>query len=78
MGIFEDCVQTPRTSQYPGAKIERILSSLPPKDKESLIAALMEESIPGERISDVLSNRGISVGRTAIKKWRTANIKKVL
>lgn len=76
MGIFEECAEPPRTPQYKGAKIDSILESMSPKDRESLIAALMEESIPGERISNVLAKRGISVGRQAIKFWRMANIQK--
>lgn len=76
MGIFEECAEPPRTPQYRGAKIDSILQSMEKKDRESLIAALMEKSIPAERISNVLAKRDISVGRQAIKLWRQANIKK--
>lgn len=76
MGIFEECAEPPRTKNYRGAKLDSILQSMDKKDRESLIAALMEESIPAERISNVLSKRGISVGRQAINFWRMANVKK--
>lgn len=76
MGIFEECTQPQESRQYRGAKVDSILASLSKQDKESLVEALMEESIPSERISRVLSKRGIVVGKHAINYWRMANIKK--
>jgi hypothetical protein len=76
MGIFEECVTPQNTRQYRGAKVDSILASLSKQDRESLIEALKEESISPERISSVLSARGIIVGKHAIKYWRMSNLKK--
>jgi hypothetical protein len=76
MGIFEECVEPQQSRQYKGAKIDAILASLTKQDKESLIEALMEESISPERISNVLAKRGIVAGKHAIKYWRMANLKR--
>lgn len=75
MGIFEECTSS-QTKQYRGAKVDSILSALNKQDRESLLAALMEPSISPDRIANVLSGRGIAVGKHAIKYWRMANIKK--
>lgn len=76
MGIFEDCLDTGNQSRYRGAKVDTIINSLPPKDRDSLVAALNEPSISAERISHVLFQRGISIGKDAIRLWRMTNIKK--
>ncbi len=75
MGIFEECV-TPQNARYKGAKVDSILASLSKQDRESLIEALKEESISAEKISLVLTRRGIAVGKHAIKYWRISNLKK--
>lgn len=75
MGIFEECAAK-SGKQYRGAKVDAILASLSKQDKESLLAALTEESISSEKISNVLSKRGILVGKHAINYWRMSNTKK--
>lgn len=75
MGIFEECTE-PSGVNPKGSKVNSILASLEKKDRESLLAALQEVSISPEKIATVLQNRGIDVGRSAIKLWRVANIKK--
>lgn len=76
MGIFEDCLNAGNHSRYRGAKVDAIINSLPPKDKESLIAALDEPSISHEKIAHVLAQRGISISKDAIRLWRIAHTKK--
>lgn len=73
MGIFDECVQPKVDGQSRGGKVDAVLNSLSKEDKESLLQALREESIPALRISNVLAKRNIQLGKTAITMWRSVN-----
>jgi hypothetical protein len=69
MGILEECLAGIKVN-VPGGKVDEILASLPKEDAKSLLAALKEKSISGNRIVDVLRQRGIKIGKESVRAWR--------
>lgn len=69
MGILEECLAGIKVN-VPGGKVDEILASLPKEDSKSLLAALKEKSISGNRIVDVLHQRGIKIGKESVRAWR--------
>jgi hypothetical protein len=71
MGIFEECQKDASLNRL--LKVDLLLADLNEEDRESLLSALREPSIPIRRIVKVLNKRGISVSREAISNWREHN-----
>lgn len=76
MGIFEECFVYKGSGTTRGGKVDSILNGMNKQDRESLLTALHETKISPNKIADVLTTRGIPVGKQAIQLWRSAHVKK--
>lgn len=61
---------TQETYRAAPGKLERVLTTLPPKDADDLRAAIANEAIPAEAISRALKKLGHDIGGERIRVAR--------